>query len=421
MRTHDWHPKIIESYLVKYYKNKDSRDTVRVYLKAFFERIKKEPDELVQLPLEEIQNLLFEYAKKIEDKPKKTQKTMLSILKKFLTRNRIDIPELTWEDLQIRNNLKKGGSRPLTKKETPTGNDLKKILSYATGVKSRSLFVLLASTGLRIDEALNLTFDDIDLNEKKVMLTDKAKFEIPRYTFFTTEAKELLELWIPERKRMLQKRYKTSVFVRNQFEKMGYTLTKKKVAESNGIVYNNWIISKDGEELTKEEIIQLEKRIFPFDYVTARRMWENLLEKAGHPYNKKDNNPKLQYPRYMYNVHSIRRFWFTNLMFDRTNEEFINYMGGHTTFLDNIYKFENKVMETKLKTEYDTHASCLLIFESDTSTETTKRLDEKDIQIKELQEKMGKMEFLMNQKEHLLKLLEMQVEQEKIKNKLNSK
>ncbi len=398
MRAHNWHPKIVESYIVKYYKSINSRDTVRVYLKAFFERMGKEPDELIKQSVEEIQDLLFEYAKKIEDKPKKTQKTMLSILKKFLTRNKIDIPELTWEELQIRNNLKRGGSRPITKKETPTANDLKKILSYASGIKSRSLFSFLASTGLRIDEALNLSFDDIDLKERKVSLTDKAKNEIPRFTFFTTESKDLLNLWIPERKRMLQRRYKTSVFVRKQLKKRGYEITKKKIAESNGIVYNNWIISKDGRELSKDDIISLDKRIFPFDYVTARKMWEGLLEKAGDPYNKKDNNPKLQYPRYLYNVHSLRRFWFTQLMFDRANEEFINFMGGHSSLLDNAYKFDNKLMESKLKDEYDTHSNCLLIFESDTSTETNKRLDEKDKQIKEMQE------TIMDMKAQILEL-----------------
>ena len=48
-------------------------------------------------------------------------------------------------------------------------------------------------------------------------------------------------------------------------------------------------------------------------------------------------------------------------------------------------------MESKLKTEYDTHSTCLLIFESDTSTETKKRLDEKDKQIKEMHDMMQEM------------------------------
>ena len=44
-----------------------------------------------------------------------------------------------------------------------------------------------------------------------------------------------------------------------------------------------------------------------------------------------------------------------------------------------------------------------------------------EVVFKELQDKMEKMEYLMDQKAHVLKLLEMQIEQEKIKNKLNSK
>jgi integrase len=366
MRKHNWHPKIIENYLEKYYKNIDTRDTCRVYLKSFFKAIEIEPEDFIKLKTNQIQDLLFEFAKKVEEKPKKTQNAMLSIVKKFLIRKEIDVKEITWEDIRIRNNLIKG-TRAITKKETPTANDLKKILSYATGIKSKCLFVFCASTGLRIDEALSLTFEDIDLNERKVTLVEKAKFEIPRVTFFTTEAKELLELWIPEREKMLQRKYKTSAFVRTQLEGQGYRVIKKDRAKKhykeNKYPFYKWHIYKDGKELSKEEIIALDDRIFPFDYVSAQRSWTNLLEKAGTPYNTRDYNPKLQYPRYLYNIHSLRRFYFTQLMFDRANEEYINYMGGHMSELDAAYKFDNKLMLKKLKEEYDTHMNCLMIFE----------------------------------------------------------
>ena len=105
MRKHNWHPKIIENYLEKYYKNIDTRDTCRVYLKSFFSRIKREPKDFVKVPTKQIQEILFEFAKTIEDKPKKTQSAMLSIIKKFLIRNEIEIKEIIWEDIRIRNNI----------------------------------------------------------------------------------------------------------------------------------------------------------------------------------------------------------------------------------------------------------------------------------------------------------------------------
>ena len=365
MRKHNWHPKIVEDYLKKYYGNLGSRKTTLVYLKKFFETIDMQPKDFLKLSNKDIENSLFGYMMAIGENPKKTQISCLSAIKKFLDRHEVDIKTKIWEDLRIRNNLNKG-TYALTKKETPTQNDLKKILSYATGIKSRVLFMFCAATGLRIDEALALTFDNIDSEKRKVELNEEAKAELPRYTFFTPEVKEQLELWIPERKRMLLRRYKSSKYVRDQFKTMGYDVKREDKFDTHtkGKPIYHWNVYKDGRELSREEIIEMEKRVFPFDYITAQRMWANLLEKAGAPYNKKDTNPKLQYPRYMYNIHSLRRFWLTQLMFERANKEYVDYMGGHWTNLDAVYKYENTHMSAVLKEEYDQHMKCLLVFES---------------------------------------------------------
>ena len=365
MRKHDWHPKIVEEYLKKYYGNIGSRKTTLVYLKKFFETIDMQPKDFLKLSNKDIESSLFGYMIAIGENPKKTQISCLSAIKKFLDRHEVDIKTKIWEDLRIRNNLNKG-TYALTKKETPTQNDLKKILSYATGIKPRALFMFCAATGLRIDEALALNFDNIDFEKRKVELNEEAKAELPRYTFFTPEVKEQLELWIPERKRMLLRRYKSSKYIRDQFKTMGYDVKREDKFDTHtkGKPIYHWNVYKDGRELSREEIIEMEKRVFPFDYITAQRMWANLLEKAGAPYNKKDTNPKLQYPRYMYNIHSLRRFWLTQLMFERANKEYVDYMGGHWTNLDAVYKYENTHMRAVLKEEYDQHMKCLLVFES---------------------------------------------------------
>ncbi|MCK5031807.1 MAG: tyrosine-type recombinase/integrase, partial [Thermoplasmatales archaeon] len=312
-----------------------------------------------------VEDALFNYAEDIEEKPKKTQVACFSAIKKFLDRHEINVKAKTWEDLRIRNNLNRS-TYALTKKATPTQSDLKKILSYCTGVKSRALFMFLASTGLRIEESLLISFDNIDMKKREVELVEEGKFELPRYTFFTPEVQEQLELWIPERERMLQRRYKTSKYIRDQFKNMGYEVKREDIfnTHTKGKPYYRWKVYKDGKELSKEEIIGMENRVFPFDYITAQRMWANLLEKAGAPYNKKDNNPKLQHPRYVYNIHSLRRYWLTQLMFERANKEYVDYMGGHWTNLDAVYKYENPRMRAVLKEEYDQHMKGLLIFES---------------------------------------------------------
>ena len=291
MRKHNWHPKIIEDYLEKYY-GVDSRDTARVYLKAFFTEMNETPDKFIKKNKKEITKVIWDFAKKIEGRPPKTQNCMISFIKKFLVRNKKTIDEVEWEDIRNRNNLKRAS--PITKKKTPTQQDLKKILSYTTGVKSKALFTLLASSGLRIDEALSLTFNDIDLEKREVEIIDETgKRNISRIAFFTPEAKEQIELWIPERKRMLQRRYKTSSYVREQLKNMGYVVKREDIYNHKyGKPYYRWYVYKDRRELSKDEIINMDDRIFPFDYITAQRMWTNLLEKAGKPYNEINKNPR---------------------------------------------------------------------------------------------------------------------------------
>jgi integrase len=416
MKKNDWHPKIIEDYLEKYYKNVDSRDTARVYLKSFFTTTNEDPKQFIKKSKEEITEIVWDFAKHIENRPPKTQASMLSFIKKFLVRNKNAIDEVEFEDIQIRNNLKKK-VKAIAKKKTPTLQELKKILSYTTSIKAKSLFVFCASSGCRIDEALKLTFDDIDLEKRQVELRDDVpKFSEPRYTFFTPEAKELLDLWIPERKKMLQIRYKRSKYLRDKLERQGYEvkkITQKSPYKINGKEYpnNKWKIFKNGKELSKDEIIKLDNRIWPFDYVNASRMWINLLDKAGHPFNEMDNNPKLKFKKFLYNEHCLRRFWFTQLASDRANEEYVNFIGGHTSELSKTYKdFESEIMRRKIKEEYENHVGCLSIFEAQPDlTGIHEQLNEKDKRIKDLEARMEKFEELLEQKKHLLNLYENQL------------
>lgn len=382
MKNKVWHPKIIEAYLEKYYST-NSRDTARNYLKNFFTTMNEDPDKLIKKSNEEITKIIWDYVKRIENRAPKTQNAMLSFIKKFLVRHRKAIDDVEWEDIRNRNKLKR--VRPITKKKTPSLQDLKKILSYTTSIKAKSLFVFCASSGCRIDEALKLTWNDIDLDERMVILIDEtAKFDNPRYTFFTPECKELLELWKPERIRMMQLRYKKSKYLRDKLEKQGYEVFK---------VGDYWIIKKDGKELTKEEIISLDNRIWPFDYVNAVRMWVALLEKACDPFNEIDNNEKLKFKKYLYNEHCLRRFWFTQLASDRANEDYVNYIGGHISELNASYKqFDSEIMRRKVKEEYDSHIRCLSIFEAQPDlSDIHQQMQEKDQKISELEKKIEEM------------------------------
>jgi len=242
----------------------------------------------------------------------------------------------------VRNNLRR--ARPITQKATPNNADMRAILSYGD-IKSRTLFAFVCTTGMRIDEVLGLTFDDIDMKKCHVRIRREiAKGGSSRDTFFSIETKELLEKWIPERVRHLLRRYKKSTFVRSKLEQEGFELRK-----CNG----EWYVYKNDKRVNKEDLIKMENRIFPFDYQNALLIWHNLLEKAGDPYNRKDGK------YYLYNIHSLRRFWFTQMESSGANINFINYMGGHESELNSNYtSFDVR----KLKEDYDKHQNYLSIF-----------------------------------------------------------
>lgn len=272
----------------------------------------------------------------------KTQKLMLTAVKGFLERNDVELKSREWDDILQRNNLRK--PRPIHQKRTPTNSDLKTILSYGD-IKARALFLFVSSSGLRISEALGLTFADIDMDNNHIRLKHSmTKARVARDTFFSDEAKDALQKWLPARKQLLQNHYKKSIFVRNKLAKEGYEFKKK---------YNEWHIYKEGKEVTKEELIEMESRLFPFEYQNAKKIWNNLLEKAGHPYNQKDGN------QYIYNVHSLRRFWFTNLETSGANMNHVNNMGAHESELNATYThFEFST----LKNTYQKNMDALSVF-----------------------------------------------------------
>jgi len=416
MNKVSWRPKVIEKYLEKYYRNIETRTTYRAYLKMFFEEIDMEPDDFLKLDLKTIEDKIWEFIRCIEDRPKKTQVSAISSIKMFLLRQDIEIKYRVWDDMKSRNQLKRA-IVPLARKKTPTQHDLKRILSHSN-LKGKTLFTLCASSGLRIDEALALNFNNIEMESRKITVTEEiAKQGIPRVTFCSLETQELLAEWFSERERLLQSNFRKSSFVRDKLKKKGYTQKKKidYTDKKTGKKKGHWNVYKNGKLVSKEELLKMETRIFPFHYINAIKMWHRIIEKAGSPFNEKDTNPKLRVPKYHYNIHSLRRFFFTQLTSDRANEEFVNAMGGHSSNLDRSYKlfYEDERLHDEMKKEYDAHMKCLSIFEIPPDlTYINDSMKEKDSRIKKLENEMAlfKLYFQGKQKKD---------ESEKMKNKKN--
>ena len=318
--------KIIEEFLENY-PSKNTKKAYRTHLANYFRILDIDPETYFQKD-RDYEADVKRASREIADRPPMSQKGMMSAIKVFLVEHNVELKERVWRSINRRRN----GSHPISIEKIPTNQDLKTILQYAD-IKGRALFLLSAVTGMRIDEMLNITLDNIDLENRTITLMyNMTKGGRARTTFFTEESKEALEQWLNHRETFLRHGYHKSKYKRGTLEK-----NKMKV----------------------EEAIATEDRVFPFGDSNARDIWVGLLEKAGVPYNEKDTQKALAAPRYKMHIHTIRKFWFTTMKSTDANKDHINTIGGHTSELGKTYeKFSIKA----LKETYDNYSDMLSIF-----------------------------------------------------------
>jgi integrase len=85
--------------------------------------------------------------------------------------------------------------------KVPSNAELRRILSHMD-VKGKSLFLVLASSGMRIGEALRLKVEDVDLTSDPPKINIRGEYTKtgnPRIAFISFEARESLEEWLKNR------------------------------------------------------------------------------------------------------------------------------------------------------------------------------------------------------------------------------
>ncbi len=344
--------KTIDQFLKYGAPSKSTEMSYRSHLKEYFRILKVKDSDKYFDNERDYKTDVKDFALAIRDRPGNTQKSKLSCIRKFLSEYDIEFPSKFWNRVKMENHLK--GNRTIVEEKIPNNSQLKQILQFG-GIKERALFLLNATSGTRIDEVLSLTFNDIDMENRMIRIrAEVAKSRYKRITFFTEEAKEALEAWLELRPKYLRNSYVKSKFVRESFEKQGYKFNR--VESGNGWT---WEVSKDDKPITTEQLVEKENRIFPFRYHTALDMWKRLLEEAGSPFNEKDENPKLKYPRYKFHIHTLKKFWFRCLENTEANRNHIDSMGAHESELNNTYA---KFAPETLKETYEKYSNSLSIF-----------------------------------------------------------
>jgi len=238
----------------------------------------------------------------IADLAPKTQAVQLHAVFRFLEDNSIEFPR-QWK----KNIIGRGSGQPISKERVPSPGELKRII-YHLPAPAKALVYVLATSGMRPGEALQLNIDDLELDYVAEFLDEngnKKSVPIPkiniraettktkgRFTFITTEAKQELEKWLSYRDEYVER------------------------------------IKRRGVRHSFSDKLD-EGRLFPFTETTFSSMWETALKKAGL-YNRDPRTNRLTI-----RPHNLRKFFRT--WGGWSNRDVPECLMGHQQGLNAIY------------------------------------------------------------------------------------
>jgi integrase len=215
---------------------------------------------------------------------------MITAIRVFLVENNVELPSKFWR--RISGRIK--GSRPLTLDKVPSNAELKRIILHMP-IHGKALFLTLASSGMRIGEALKLKIDDIDFNSSPVKINIRGeitKTGNSRITFISKEAAEAIQEWLKVREQYIEAACGKS----HKYPKM-----------------------------------KNDDRVFPFEANTAYAIWRNALKKAG--FLQKDS----QTNRHRMHPHVLRKFFRTKLG-AVIPVDIVETLMGHEGYLTEVYR-----------------------------------------------------------------------------------
>jgi len=200
----------------------------------------------------------------------------------------------------IRYKLPKGNARTI---EKDLDIETIRIILQHLDVKGRALILALASSGMRINEALTLSLEDIDLKAKPACFTirgENSKTGDNRISFISAEATEAVNEWLKVREDYI----------------------RSSANRNNGLI-------KSGKGTPKA--VEGEPRLFPFSDQNANTIWDNALVKAGLLTRDKTTNRK------QLHYHQFRKFFISQLSLI-VSKEIAETLAGHNGYLTGSYR-----------------------------------------------------------------------------------
>lgn len=335
---------LIDEYLMGFEKP-STRRIYRGHLNSFFDELKTNPDTYFT-DNRDYDTDMLQFWRTTQKYAPCTRSGKITCIKQFFEENEIAIKRKTWNIIK----RQKKKVRPRTIDHVPTNKELRSILQHG-GIKERALFLVMASSGIRIGEALSITLDDLRyidvggnvISPAKIIIRQEiSKNETPRITFISDEARDAVIEWLKVRDNYLK-----SAVIR-----LAKLHIEKKLDDD---------------------------RLFPYAWATAWKMWSKILEKSGYDKKFKSTN------RFEIHIHCMRKF-FINRLKGVIRPDAVEQLVGHEGYLDVSYR---KIPEDELQKLYLDGMDVLNIFEITTDLSGVhSELKEKDKQISDLERKM---------------------------------
>lgn len=247
---------------------------------------------------------LLEFARALQGRPPGTARAYLSVVKEFMVENRIRIE--AWDLKRVKRKLPKGGAR--TVEAEVRRDSIRSIVSHMDA-RGRALFLVLASSGMRIGETLSVWIDDVDLEAapaSMIVRGEDSKTGAQRKVFISGEAVEAIKEWLKVR----------DPYLRAACEKTRHLGKREK-----------WLD---------------DPRLFPFSHTCALKLWTRATKKAGLYEVCRSSGRQTWHP------HMLRKFFLST--FEVCGEKAAGEtLAGHAGYLSEQYR---RIPESTLSAAY---------------------------------------------------------------------
>ena len=298
---------------------KGYRSGLRAYFKLFYPELRElgrddlnnRMDELCITYLEsdrDIRNDLITFRDSLHKLAPKTRAYRITAITRYFEDNGITFPRNF-----IKNLNGKGSGEAISDEHVPSNEDLASLVEFMP-IQAKTLTMVLASSGMRIGEAMQLRLDDLDLDRNPARIKIRGEYSKngrKRITFVSSETLNQLRDWLNYRQQFIE------------------------------------ILKERGKHRRKIPLTSDDDRVFPFSVQNFSVIWKKALKKAGLYKTDKVTNRITLHP------HNLRKFFRTYGRW--TNPDVPEALMGHQSGLVAIYarydQAEKILEEVYLKAE----------------------------------------------------------------------